>query len=63
MNHVRGTPPVGARLSSPSEPCVLKRQIARGSLTSLMVFTGLYTLAIGGIGVYITKVLTFPVGT
>ncbi len=32
------------------------------SVLSLMVLAGAWTLALGGIGVYITKVLTFPVG-
>ncbi len=29
---------------------------------SLMSLDGAWTLALGGIGVYITKMLTFPVG-
>jgi hypothetical protein len=30
---------------------------------SLMFLAGVWTLALGAIGVYITKVLTFPVGS
>ena len=32
------------------------------SVLSLMIVAGLWTLVLGAIGVYITKVLTFPVG-
>ena len=35
----------------------------RRSVLSIMAVTGLWTLVVGAIGVYITKVLTFPVGT
>lgn len=35
----------------------------RRSVLALMVLTGGWTLAIGAIGVYITKILTYPVGT
>ena len=42
---------------------VITVQAIRRSVLSLMIVTGAWTLAIGGIGVYITKVLTFPVGT
>lgn len=36
-------------------------QKARGSVISLMILTGIWMLALGMIGVYITKILTFPV--
>ena len=35
----------------------------RRCVLSLMVLTGVWTLALGAIGVYITKVLTFPLGS
>jgi hypothetical protein len=35
----------------------------RRSVLTLMALTGLWTLVIGAIGVYLTKVLTFPVGS
>lgn len=34
----------------------------RRSVESLMVLAGIWTLALGAIGVYITKVLTYPIG-
>lgn len=37
--------------------------IVRRSVLWLMALTGVWTLVIGGIGVYITKVLTFPTGS
>ena len=41
---------------------VITTPTIRRSVLSLMVLTGIWTLVIGAIGVYITKVLTFPVG-
>lgn len=41
---------------------VITTPAIRRSVLSLMVLTGVWTLVIGAIGVYITKVLTFPVG-
>jgi hypothetical protein len=41
---------------------VITTPTIRRSVLSLMVLTGIWTLIIGAIGVYITKVLTFPVG-
>lgn len=35
----------------------------RRSVLSLMAITGIWTLALGAIGVYITKILTFPIGS
>lgn len=35
----------------------------RRSVLTLMALTGIWTLVIGAIGVYLTKVLTFPVGS
>lgn len=32
----------------------------RRSVTSLVIVTGVWTLVLGMVGVYITKVLTFP---
>jgi hypothetical protein len=40
---------------------VLEPVLRRSALT-IMTLTGAWTLAIGVIGVYITKVLTYPVG-
>ncbi len=34
----------------------------RSSVQSLMILTGVWTLVLGAIGVYITKILTFPLG-
>ena len=41
---------------------VITNPTVKRSVLSLMVLTGAWTLVLGGIGVYITKVLTFPVG-
>jgi hypothetical protein len=37
--------------------------VIRRSVLTLMALTGVWTLVIGAIGVYLTKVLTFPVGS
>jgi hypothetical protein len=42
---------------------VITNQAIRRSVLSLMFLAGAWTLALGAIGVYITKVLTFPVGS
>lgn len=41
---------------------VITSPTIKRSVLSLMFVTGAWTFALGGIGVYITKVLTFPVG-
>ena len=41
---------------------VITNPTLKRSVLSLMFLAGAWTLALGGIGVYITKVLTFPVG-
>lgn len=41
---------------------VITNKTIKRSVLSLMFVTGAWTLVIGAIGVYITKVLTFPVG-
>lgn len=41
---------------------VMTDPVIHRSVLRLMAFTGAWTLLIGAIGVYITKVLTFPVG-
>ena len=42
---------------------VITEPVIRRSVLSLMILTGAWTLVIGAVGVYITKVLTYPVGT
>ena len=41
---------------------VMTNPQVKRSVLSLMVLTGVWVLALGGIGVFITKVLTFPTG-
>ncbi len=41
---------------------VITNPTIKRSVLSLMFLTGAWTLALGGMGVYITKILTFPVG-
>ncbi len=41
---------------------VITHPTIKRSVLSLMVLAGIWTLALGGMGVYITKILTFPVG-
>ncbi len=41
---------------------VVEAPAMRRSVLSLMIVTGLWTLALGMVGVYITKILTFPQG-
>ncbi len=41
---------------------VITNPTIKWSVLSLMFLAGVWTLALGGIGVYITKILTFPVG-
>ena len=42
---------------------VITEPVLRRSVLSIMALTGTWTLVIGMIGVYITKVLTYPVGS
>ena len=42
-------------------PQVITNLTIKRSILGLMLLTGVWTLVIGGIGVYITKVLTFPI--
>jgi tetrahydromethanopterin S-methyltransferase subunit E len=42
---------------------VITVPVIRRSVLTLMGVTGIWTLVIGAIGVYLTKVLTFPVGS
>jgi hypothetical protein len=41
---------------------VITNPTIKWSVLSLMFLAGVWTLTLGGIGVYITKILTFPVG-
>jgi len=41
---------------------VMTEPAIRGSVLSLMLVAGAWTFVLGAIGVYITKVLTFPAG-
>jgi hypothetical protein len=42
-------------------PRVMTQPVIRNSTLSLMVLTGGWMMVLGMIGIYITKVLTFPV--
>lgn len=42
---------------------VITVPVIRRSVLSIMALTGIWTLVIGALGVYITKLLTFPVGS
>lgn len=42
---------------------VITVPVIRRSVLTLMALTGVWTLALGAIGVYITKILTFPLGS
>ena len=42
---------------------VVTEPVIRRCVLSLMTLTGVWTLVLGAIGVYITKVLTFPLGS
>ncbi len=42
---------------------VITVQSVRRTVLTLMVLAGVWTIVIGGIGVYLTKVLTYPLGS